>query len=179
MAKAKPVHHASARSVTVACKIPTGLALQLQKEQPRIVDTPQGPKSVNFWVKGGKTFYVHGPAYPVSPPPGYPRAPVIEGGYAMTPGIPVEFWNDWLEQNSLADYVTSDMIYAMPSMEDAMAWAREREELLSGMEPLSQEVDASGRLKDPRAPRPINQQIMRLAKEPHPGGGETSITEPA
>jgi hypothetical protein len=178
----KPIA-ATGRTVTVACKIASGLALQLQTQQPRIVDTPKGPEKVMFWVKAGKVYYVHGPAYPTSPPPGYPPAPLIVGGYALTPGIPADFWEQWLEQNKLADYVLPPegaehgMIYAMPSMEDAVAVAKEQSTLLSGMEPLSQDKDKDGRLIDPRVPRPLGHGMTKIGPEPHPSiPGSTSIS---
>ena len=173
---------ASARTVCVACKVPTGIALQLQKQELRIVDTPKGPEKVAFWVKQGKIYYAHGPAYPINPPPGYPRAPLIVGGYALTPGIPAEHWEQWLEQNKLADYVVPPdgaehgMVFAYATLDDTAAAAGEQEKLLSGLEPLSTEVDKEGRLKDPRAPRPLGHGMTKIGPEPHPQiVGSTSI----
>ena len=177
--------HTTSATVCVACKIPTGLQLQLQTPVPKFVDTKDGLEKVVFNVKGGKVYHVHGPAYPVQPPKGYPRPPVMAGGYAMTPGIPTKFWNDWLEQNKLADYVIAPdgaehgMIFAYPTMEEAMAAAKEQERLLSGLEPLSTDVDKDGRLTDPRVPRPIGTGIQKLGPEPYPEGGATSISLPA
>jgi hypothetical protein len=163
-----PAAAKSSATVCVACKIPNGLRLQLQTETPRIVDTPTGPKEVKFWVKGGKTYNVHGPAYPVAPPAGYPRQPMIEGGYAITRGIPADFWNAWWEQNKEADYCRAPdgsdqgFIFAYPDLDDAVAAAVEHEALLTGMEPLSAEMDKNGRLKDPRIPRPLSAGIEHL-----------------
>ena len=158
-------------TVCVACKIATGLQLQLQAKQPRIVEGRNGPEKIDFWIKGGKVYYVHGPAYPVAPPAGYPERPIMAGGYAITRGIPTKFWNDWLEQNKLADYVVAPdgaehgMIFAYPTMEDCIAAAKEQEKLLSGLEPLSTDVDKDGRLTDPRVPRPLNPMIGKLGPE--------------
>jgi hypothetical protein len=179
MAKAKPFPE-STRTVTVACKIENGLQLQLQVKQPRFVSNRESTGSekieaVNFWVKAGKVYFVHGPAYPVAPPKGYPRQPMIEGGYALTTGIPVEFWNSWLEQNALADYVTSDMIWAEPDLDSAVAKARENEKLLSGMQPLSTDLDKEGRLTDPRVPRPLGHGMTKISPDTPPN--QTSITQ--
>jgi hypothetical protein len=181
MPKAKPLP-ASTRSMVVCCKIPNGLQLQLQTQQPRFLSNRDSSgaekiEKVNFWVKSGRVYYVHGPAYPVAPPKGYPKQPMNEGGYALTPGIPVEFWNTWLEQNELADYVLSDMIYAEPSLEDAIARSRENEKTLSGMEPLSTDVDKNGMLTDPRVPRPLGHGMTKIAPDVPPAN--TSITQPA
>ena len=80
------------RTVVVACKIPQGLKLQLQHE---IAVPEQGTKEhrmIKQWVFGGKSYWVHGPAYPIAAPKGFPRAPIVEGGYALTRGIPASFW---------------------------------------------------------------------------------------
>src|SRR5208282_3283348 len=129
--KSKPLP-SSTRTVVVACQIPTGMALQLQVKQPRVVDGKDGAQMVDFWVKRGKVWYVHGPAYPVAPPKGYPRAPIIVGGYALTSGIPADFWEQWLEQNKNSDYVQPregaehGSIFAYPDMESTSDAAAEQ-----------------------------------------------------
>jgi hypothetical protein len=163
--KAKPVVTATSRTVVVANKIPTGIQLQLQEKVKRHVDTKAGLEVVEFWVKRGKTYHCHGPAYPALPPDGYPEKPIIVGGYAMSQGIPTEFWNEWLKQNQQADYVKGDMVRAFDSLESATAWARENAKRLSGLEPMSREVDKTGRLIDPRVPRPINMGITKLGPD--------------
>ena len=150
---------ASTRTVIVACKIPNGLVLQLQRPMERMEDSASGLKSRTYMVKHGKQVVVRGPHRPVgTEPKGFDkwRPPVqIEGGYALTHGVEVEFWNTWLEQNKEADYVLGEMIAAYATVEDATAACRERAELLSGLEPISTEEDAQGRLTDRRLPRPI------------------------
>jgi|WetSurMetagenome_2_1015567.scaffolds.fasta_scaffold00813_10 hypothetical protein len=166
----------SARTVVVACKVPNGMCLQLQEPAQRMEDTRDGPVARTYWAKRGRPYYVHGPAYPVGTlPKGFPRPPLIEGGYAITRGIPVEFWEAWAEQNKRADYfMTPDgaehgMIFAYADMDDTIAAAREQEKLLSGLEPLSTDEDRDGKLTDPRLPRPVNLAVAKLAHEPHPG----------
>ena len=161
VAKSKPLP-ASTRTVIVMCKIQTGLVLQLQHPVQRMEDTRGGPEARTYNAFGGKRFTVNGPAYPVGTlPKGFPRSPLIEGGYAATPGIPAEFWEEWLEQNKQAAYVVPPegaehgMIYAMPSLEDAVAIAREQDKLLSGLEPISTDEDKDGKLTDRRLPKPI------------------------
>ena len=120
-------------------------------------------------------YHVNGPARPVGTvPKGFPASPIIEGGYAATPGIPAEFWETWVEQNKLAAYVVPPdgaehgMIYAMPSLEDAVAAARENEKLLSGLEPISTDEDKDGRLTDRRLPKPMNQMLSKIGTEQRP-----------
>lgn len=170
----QPVANKSKRTVTVACKIPHGMVLQLQRPSERMEDTRDGPKPRTYWVKCGEIYRVRGPAYPVGTiPKGFRRAPINEGGYALTPGIPADFWNQWVEQNAKADFVVAPdgaehgMIFAYPDMEDAASAAREQEKLLSGLEPISTDEDSRGKLVDPRLPRPENAGLGRLAHEPH------------
>jgi len=167
VAKAKAIPP-SARNVVVACKIPNGIWLQLQKSEERPVETRDGTKMLNFWVKGGKRYYINGPAYPVGQlPKGFPRPPLIEGGYAITRGIPADVWEQWWEQNKLADYCVAPdgaehgMIFAYPDLDSVVDAAREQESLMSGLEPLSTETDSRGKLIDPRMPQPITQQLLK------------------
>ena len=164
---------ASSRTVVVACKVPNGLRLQLQKETK--VREPKADRSgyevAVYMTPTGKPIFVNGPAYPVgSLPEGFPRIPEIEGGYALTFGVPREFWDTWLEQNKLASYVESNMIFACASREDAQTKGREMEKLLSGLEPMSTAVDTDGRLTDPRAPKPLNSMLSKVGTERHPNG---------
>jgi hypothetical protein len=167
---------ATGQTVTVACKIPQGLKLQLQ----HVIKVPeQGSKEhrmVDQNVFGGRAYYVHGPAYPVAAPKGFPKPPMIEGGYALTRGIPLKFWEEWLEQNKLAPYVVAPdgaehgFIFAYPDIESTAEAAREQEKMLCGLEPISTDTDANGRLTDPRLPKPMNDSVAKIGYEPHGQG---------
>jgi len=177
-AKPKP-QPPSARTVVVACKIPTGLILQLQTKQDTRVpdkDSSSGYRIEQIWIKSGRRYVVNGPAYPVgAPPKGFPRMPLIEGGYAITRGIPAAFWDEWAEQNKMADYFVAPdgaehgMIFAYPDLDSVVDAAREHEKLTSGLEPLSTDVDRDGKLTDARVPKPITSMLAKLGTEPHPG----------
>jgi hypothetical protein len=169
--KTKPLP-ATARTVTVACKIPTGLVLQLQRRVDRMEDTRDGPIPRTYWTKHGRTYHINGPAYPVGTiPKGFPRIPMIEGGYALTTGIPAEFWEEWLEQNKRSDFVVPapgaehGMIFAYADVESTASAAREQEKLLSGLEPISTDEDKDGRLTDRRLPKPLNMAVAKIGTE--------------
>ena len=165
----------NARTVVVACKIPNGLVLQLQHPFEKFEDTREGPTKRTYNVFGGKRYVVRGPAYPVGTLPKgfaqYKPAPMIEGGYALTRGIPKDFWEQWLKQNEQADFVIPPdgaehgMIFAYDDLDDVVAAAREQEELLSGLEPLSTDEDAQGRLTDRRVPKPITGGLQGIGEE--------------
>ena len=159
------------RTVTVACKIPNGLRLQLQHPQKRRMPTGHGGGSdvyeeITHNVFGGPSYNVFGPSIPAmgGVPDGYQMPPDIKGGYAFTPGIPSDFWEQWLEQNKQAPYVENNMIFACPETASAKAQANEKTEVKSGLEPLSRQVDdRTGMLKDRRIPKPLNGSVGRLA----------------
>lgn len=165
----------NARTVVVACKIPNGLTLQLQRPFEKFEDTRDGPQKRTYNVFYGRRYVVRGPAYPVGTlPKGFAQAkpfPMLEGGYALTRGIPRDFWQQWLEQNKEADYVvppegaSHGMIFAYDDLGDAAAAAREQETLLSGMEPISTDEDAQGRLTDRRVPKPLTGSLSGVGEE--------------
>jgi len=156
----------SSGMVTVACKIPMGLKLQLQHKQPIKIPSGRGGEYIvdEQYVFGGKEYYVFGPSMPAmgGVPSGYLLPQKLEGGFALTPNIPAAFWEQWLEQNRLADFVTSKMIFAYDDS-SAVDAAQEHAELKSGLEPISPEVDAKGRLKDRRVPKPLNGAVGRVS----------------
>jgi len=176
--QAQHVEASTSRTVTVACKIPGGLVLQLQRPVERMEDTRDGPEPRTYHAFYGKRFWVLGPAYPVGTiPKGFPKQPMIEGGYAITRGIPADFWAQWIEQNKMAPFVEAPdgaehgMIFAYDDMESTVSAAKEQEKLLSGMEPLSTDVDKDGRFVDPRIPKPVNNSVAKVGYEPHPTAG--------
>jgi hypothetical protein len=162
----------AARFVTVCCKVPTGLQLQLQRKVKRLV--PKGLGGVNDYVetevyeKYGDVYHVFGPSVPAmgGVPDGYTMPHKIDSGYAFTRGVvPVEFWEQWVEQNKLADYVTNHMIFAEREDASAKADAREHEDLKSGLEPLDRQMDSKGRMMDRRIPKPLNGSLARITPD--------------
>lgn len=60
----------------------------------------------------------------------------IASGYAITHGIPKEFWERWLEQNKESDVIRNGIIFAHAESASTMAEAREKVDVTSGMERL-------------------------------------------
>jgi hypothetical protein len=157
------------RTVCVACKVPQGIRLQLQhpmkRRMPKGLGGDNDYEETMFNVFGGQIYNCFGPAIPAmgGVPDGYVMPPDIKGGYAFTPGIPVDFWEQWLKQNAQADYVLNHMVFALPAMADAKIKAVSHEAEKSGLEPVSREIDEkTGMLKDRRVPKPINQSLSRI-----------------
>lgn len=143
----------SATTVTVGCKIPNGIVLQLCKPTKWIEETPSGSLQRTRFDKVGPRYYVQGPAYPVGTiPKGYGEKPPIAGGFALTTGIPKDFWDEWLDQNKESTFVTGGQVFAHDTFDAAQGDGREMAHVKSGFEPLPEDLDPT---KDPRLPRPV------------------------
>lgn len=153
----------SATTVTVACKVPTGVRLQLCKQTKYWEDTPSGPRERTRWDRFGTQHVVRGTAYPMMPPKGFRERAAVTSGYAITRGIPADFWGAWLEQNAKSDLVRSQMIFAFPDADSVREHAGDRGALLSGLEPLDMEPDKDGRVADPRVPRSTTTNVGDIA----------------
>lgn len=133
----------ASETVTVACKIPNGLVLQLCQKQKRPEQGLGVTREVNVFSKVGDTITVAGPAYPNGPvPKGFKRRPEDADGYALTRNVPAAFWEAWLAQNKDTDFVMSGMIFAFPDIESVMAKARDGERIKSGLQPLDPDGDS-------------------------------------
>lgn len=155
-------------TVTVASKLPFSLSLQLQEPAERLVPTGRGGEDqlIREFRKGGEIFIVRGNAVPAmgGVPDGY-KMPRLENGVALTEGIPRKFWETWLKQNRLAEYVTSGMIFAYGEESNVIAQARDFEKQTSGLDPISREADAQGRMMDRRIPKPLTSSIARVSQD--------------
>ena len=147
--------------VTVACKIHVAwIDLHVDQEIEEWENTPVGGRKIKKFVPVGDPVRIRGTAYPVGViPEGFPDRPQMVMGYALTPNVPREFWDNWLKQNKLAPFVKSNMIIAFESVADIKAKASDHEKDLSGIEPLIRGYDRENRadvIVDPRVPRGLN-----------------------
>jgi hypothetical protein len=156
----------AARTVTVACKITNGLILQLCRMVPQREQTPVGVRDVMIAERTGTAYIIAGPAYPVQPPPGYPRQVQIEGGYALTRGIPKDFWDQWLEQNKDAPFVKNGHVFAQPTMDSVIDQAQDGAKLRTGFEPLDVSNDGKN---DSRMPRSTHPGVSAFKYQPPEG----------
>jgi hypothetical protein len=102
--KAEAVHakvastEEAVRTVTVCCKLPNGVILQLSK----FYDVPQpgfsGTRMVKESRRVGEKYIINGNRVPHGLAANYDiTAPDV--GYALTRNIPKDFWDQWLKQN--------------------------------------------------------------------------------
>jgi hypothetical protein len=135
----------SASTVTVACKLPNGLWLQLWDTQDVPESSPTGTRMIKKAFKKGEPIKLNGCALPFGAVPEYP----LPGGYALTT-IPADFWAEWVKQNPDSDALANRVIFAhaTPSDTDAQAREQARDKVKSGFEPI-----------DPKNPPKVGMKI--------------------
>lgn len=155
----------SGATVTVACKIAIArLELQLQRKVQVWEQTQAGPRQISQYVKEGIVWVVRGTAYPAGQTPrGFIDRPQMVDGYALTPGIPADFWEAWVEQNKLTDLVKSNLIYASPDRDDIAAFASDYTDMKCALAPLDMPQNESDPL-DARVPRSMTPGVENIQK---------------
>lgn len=120
--------------VTVGCKIPNGIILQLSTmEQSTEPVMGGGHRDVKVGRKIGEKYTVRGPSLKLGEIPAF----VMAGGYALTVGlVPEDFWNEWVKQNADADIVRNRLIIAHRSVDDAESECTNNASLRTGLEPM-------------------------------------------
>ena len=104
---------------TVACKLPFPLLLRL-------------PGRPEVEIKG------------FSIPYGVSAQMSIVGGYALTPNVDADFFEEWMMVNENLDLVKNKLIFASAKASDATAQAREMSETKSGLEPINPDKPGKG-----------------------------------
>lgn len=141
--------------VTICCKLPHGLALQLQAPYRQEEAGPGGQRIVHTLnAFTGKRYIIAGNALGVG---GVPQGD-LKNGVAMTTGVPRDFWLEWCKQNSDLDALVNGMIFAADSRDEAFGKAKDIKSVKSGMGALDMtEVvdpkDKTGKRTVPRDPR--------------------------
>lgn len=132
-------------TVTVACKLPAGLILQIWEMAEVPEGSPTGTRMIKKAQKKGEPVKLNGCALPFGVSPEFP----MPGGYALTT-IPADFWEEWCRQNKDSDVLKNRIIFAHGSENDTATQAREqaREKVKSGFEPI-----------DPKNPPKVGMKI--------------------
>lgn len=129
-------------TVTVACKMPNGLRLRLFEMEE--VPEPMFGGGVRMTKRArqieGADIVLNGAAVNLEEV-GKGNLPsfVIAGGYALTPGVPRDQWEAWLEQNKHSALVRNNIVFCYKSEEGARKQALEQAEVRSGLEPIDPE----------------------------------------
>jgi len=125
----------SGDKVTVACRLPNGIVMQLFKKGSMLVPVlghGDAMRRVEMMVPD-----------PERPPitavgwrgPDGKRAHGTVAGYGLTPNVPLGFWESWLEQNEKQPYVVNKLVFVHST--DTAGMARAHKGTDSGLEPLN------------------------------------------
>lgn len=133
----------SGDTVTVACKMPGGIILQLYEMVP-VMEPVMGGGSrettrARLNHEAGE-YYLNGAAVNLAEigEGNLPDYRIVQG-YALTTGIPKDFWERWLHDNRDAAIVKNKIVMAYGSESGAVDMAREHAGVKTGMEPLDPE----------------------------------------
>lgn len=150
-----PPRATGTETVTVACNLPQGLILQIFDVEKVTSFLPNGRSieenkcSLNLehgqWhvrgVVNRNSLAAVGAGEVLPDDYRVVRGEAPDTGYALTYGIPRDFWEEWLKVNKDSPIVKNRHIFAAASENRAVGQAREFKEFKSGFQPLNQEGD--------------------------------------
>lgn len=149
----KQQHAKTGATVFVACCMQGGMLLELSELVEKDEQTPFGVRRIKEAVRRSDRgrFKVRGPNLPYAT---HASFPIIGGRYAITPGIPKDFWEQWLHINKDADYVKNRVIFAADTSDAVTQQARDmvKEGIKTGFEALDVTTKKNGLLVDTRVP---------------------------
>jgi len=130
-------------TVTVACKLPSGLLLRVFAEEKHMEPTQSGEaKPVQVWRPiPGRQFAIRG-TWTASAGQAFARnnpavAELLPGNYALTHGVPKDLWDLWLSQNKNSHIVRNRVVFAFENFQTATDEAKKARDVRSGLEPLN------------------------------------------
>lgn len=142
------------QTVTVACKLPQGHRARLFAKHEIQSTTPAGViQTVTQFQPTGEEFVFRGPQHAQNEGPRV----VTAGGFALTFGVPADFWDSWYAQHKDHDLVKSGLIFSQGRKADTIDAAKERKDLRTGLERV-----------DPSKPLNIGGQKVSFASEESP-----------
>lgn len=121
-------------TVTVACKIPQGLVLQIHEKRTMKVVATHGVTEEERYFPKGEPFVLNGSAHAQNEGP---RCRTV-GAFAITHGVPKDMWEMWMEQTGRHHpAVLSGMLFAFPDEDRTIAAAKEKRKIVTGLERLN------------------------------------------
>ena len=123
-------------TVTVALKYPVGVYIQAEEMVDQFEQTSSGGRMVKVARRVGPRVLINGNAYLNHVPANTRDQLDVNGGYALTHGVPKDVWLKWLAANRNSDLVRNGLIEAFTSHPDAQREAISRADLESGYEPI-------------------------------------------
>lgn len=160
---------ATAETVTVACRLPTGLVCDVVDMESFKAAIPRMEARQPYHVARKGRFRLRGyqeARRADSAGTIETEARNVIGGYGLTSNVPKDLWEEWLAQN--ADYppVKNGLIFAHTQRRSAETYATEHAELKSGFDALNPE-NPDGKAKEAQGLRikPENYQGMPPIKD--------------
>lgn len=151
-------------TVTVALKHPTGVVIEAyEKSEEYEPVLGGGQRKIDVYHPTGVKFTINGNRVPFGEAPNFEMA----SGFALTPGVPKDLWENWRRINSDSALVRNGLIFAHESTASAKAEAKNNAKTVSGLEPLAQK-------NDPRSPKRLNREgkfveaVERADEQPSP-----------
>nr|WP_321986150.1 hypothetical protein [uncultured Lichenicoccus sp.] len=122
-------------TVTVACKIPNGLQLQVWKmidEYVPVMGSSEKKLQQRAELADSRRIKINGPARAI----GKDAPHEIRNGVGLTHGVDADFFAAWLNQNKDSDVVLRGHVFAAAKVSDVDAKAVEMSREKTGLEPL-------------------------------------------
>lgn len=156
----------SARTVTVACKLPQGFYMQLCRPVKFYEGTQSGGTIERTrFDRTGPKIRINGTSYPVMPPKGFRERVAMTSGFALTRGVDAEMWEEWAKQHAKDMMMVNNLVYAFPDEESVRDFGADFVGIKSELDPLDMDtVDKNGKVLDPRVPRSISNEVEDVTK---------------
>lgn len=126
-------------TVTVGCKLPSGIVLHLDDMIDYRIPMPGGGSITEKRSRRRPdTFTLNGSAIDLAKIASTGSVPhLVIGGYGITSGIPRDFWERWFAANEQTEIVLKKIVYAESNEMRARSFAAEHVEIRTGMEPIN------------------------------------------
>lgn len=124
LSAAAPSNLPTSGKVTVICKMPNGIILQLQRPISRRMPSRHGLVEVTEHERVGEKVALNGA-----------NSSRVIGGFGVTE-VDAAFFSEWLKQNADLPHVTKGLIFAHQQPASAENEAGKRASLKHGLEPL-------------------------------------------
>ena len=136
-------------TVTVACRLPLGLIMQLHDFEERMSDRPDGSqRKIKVAVPASDRVVLNGCAKYRGGR--HENAHEIYQGAGLTFGVPKDLFERWMEANKDSDFVKKGLVFA--HVRDTRGQAVDHSNERSGMEPI-----------DPKSVAPEFQRAIQTA----------------
>ena len=144
-------------TVTVGCKIPSGLHLRLYTMVEKDIFVNGTVYKTKEAVPDDRRYKINGCARYV----GADSPHDIRHGVGLTHGVDKDFFEEWLKRNASMEVVRDKLIFAHEKPVEVEAQAKDRKSLKTGLEPLER---ADSNIRDPRLPTDLRK--IKTADKP-------------